>query len=166
MGFSTLAISAALRTNEQESGLRGHLYSLDADKEWLENTRVKIPENLWDYVTLHYSTVTTTTVDGTLCHLYDDLPDISPNFVYLDGPDTHNVSGNVRGVGFSNERPPISADILLYESSAPLDFFVLVDGRWENCRFLRRYLKGKYRNRHYRARKSQTFEYVGEYDHA
>ena len=62
---------------------------------------------------------------------------------------------------YHNGRSVIGADVILYETTSPVDFFVLVDGRWETCRFLATYLKGQYRHRRYVARKFETFEYIG-----
>jgi hypothetical protein len=160
IGFSTLVIASALRDNLQDHNLRGHLFSVDAQKDWIENTQAKIPKELVEFVTIHHSTLSTMTLEGTLCHMYDSLPDISPNFIYVDGPEGLEVKGGMYGLGFSNGRSVISADPLLYESTAPLDFFILVDGRWETCRFLERHLKGKYRHQAFTSRKIATFEYV------
>ena len=39
----------------------------------------------------------------------------------------------------------VAADILLYESSAPADFFILADRRYVNCNFLVNNLKYSYK---------------------
>jgi len=161
IGFSTLVISAALRDNFLNTGVRGHLYTVDAQKDWIENTKKKLPSELGSFCTLNYSSVSTYTIAGALCHRYDSLPDVSPNFIYVDGPEGTEVMGTESGIGFSNGRSVVGADVILYETTSPLDFFVLVDGRWETCRFLTTYLKGRYRHRRYIARKFETFEYIG-----
>ena len=95
--------------------------------------------------------------------IYDNLPNISPNFIYLDGPNPESVRGKIRGLGFSEknsnfkgdgihktdegnrwDRRTVNADILLYESSAPYDFFILVDRLYVNMNFLSNNLKHKY----------------------
>ena len=103
---------------------------------------------------------------GQLCHYFKVLPDIVPNFIYLDGPSPSSVKGeNHSGLSFGRDggkiRQPVSADILLYESTAPIDFFVLIDGRYDNFRFLSRNLRGKYKIKRDLARKFSTFEYLG-----
>jgi len=91
------------------------------------------------------------------------LPNISPNFIYLDGPNTESVRGKIRGLSFGEKIPDprsdrmiktregnmlnrriVASDILLYESSSPSDFFVLVDRRYVNTNFLINNLKYKY----------------------
>jgi len=165
VGFSTLVIAAALRDNAVETKIRGHLHCVDSEKQWIENTESKILSDLQEFVSFHYSSISATMIDNALCHIYDTLPDITPNFIYVDapaGPKGAEISGEVHGLGFSNGRPPVGADVLLYESSAPQDFFIVVDGRWETCRFLRKHLRGRYRHRRFVARKYEIFEYQSE----
>ena len=143
VGFSTICISLALKENEK-NGFNGQLYSVDAEKFWLKNTENKFPSDLKKYVTFHYSPCSTSTVSNQLVSTFDILPNISPNFIYLDGPSTV-VKGRIRGLGFDeNNRRTVNADILLYESSSPSDFFILVDRRYVNMNFLINNLKYKY----------------------
>tara|TARA_Y100000031_G_C8136011_1_gene345265 strand:- start:71 stop:802 length:732 start_codon:yes stop_codon:yes gene_type:complete len=160
VGFSTLAIAAALKNNYSKYKNSGHLYTVDAEERWIDNTKKKIPFELKDYVTFHYSPVKIEVVNNQLCSLYESLPNICPNFILLDGPSPKSVAENVRGLSFNEGRPIVAADILLYESSAPLDFFIYVDGRWRNCNFLRNSLKGKYKHKKKIAQKYQTFEFI------
>ena len=145
----------------------GHLYTVDSEQNWIDNTVNKLNKVLSEFVTFSCSKIVVETIEHTLCHRHEVLPNIYPNFVYMDGPcgGAPNSRGSVHGLDFSLEagRGVAAADVLLYESTAPLDFFILVDGRWKNCRFLKRYLKGKYRHRIYSKRQFQTFEYIGEY---
>tara|TARA_B100001173_G_scaffold306915_1_gene314570 strand:- start:95 stop:889 length:795 start_codon:yes stop_codon:yes gene_type:complete len=161
VGFSTICICLALRENEK-NGFSGELYTVDAEKSWLKNTEDKLPQELKKYVTFNYSTCSVSEVNNQLVSIYDNLPNISPNFIYLDGPSPESVSGNIRGLGFTKKvtenksdevtkskkktwhRRIVASDILLYESSAPSDFFILFDRRYVNVNFLRNNLKHKY----------------------
>ena len=134
VGFSTIVIAAALRDNYSASKICGHLHSVDAEMNWIENTKNKLSKELEQYVTFKCSSVRIDTINSSLCHRYDFLPDISPNLIYVDGPAGIKVIGNIRGLSFSKGRPVIGSDILVYESTAPIDLFILVDGRWETCR--------------------------------
>ena len=167
VGFSTIVIAQALLENQgSKMGGIGHLYSVDSEQVWIDNTREKLSDNLSQYVTFSCSPVIVDIADNTLCHRYETLPNISPNFIYLDGPwhGTPNSKGEIYGLNNNiiSGSPVVGADVLLYESLAPLDFFILVDGRWKNCRFLHQRLKGKYKRRISYKRKNQTFEYLGE----
>ena len=162
IGFSTMVIAEALRQNLSKHRAPGHLFTVDAQASWIENTQAKIPENLRAFITIQFSTISARLMEGTLCHAYDNLPDISPNFIYVDGPEGLEVEGAINGLGFSQGRSVISVEPLLYESTAPLDYFILVDGRWETCRFLSLHLKGKYRHQRFVSRKVETFEYLSQ----
>ena len=143
VGFSTICIALALKENEK-NGFFGQLYSVDAEKSWLKNTEDKFPPELKKYVTFHYSSCSVSTFNDQLVSYFDNLPNISPNFIYLDGPGSL-VKGRIRGVGFDEEnRHMVNSDILLYESSSPSDFFILVDRRYINMNFLINNLKYKY----------------------
>jgi len=161
-GFSTISIALALRENEK-NGFFGQLYTIEAEKFWLKNTEDKLPPELKKYVTFHYSSCSVSTFNNQLVSHFDNLPNISPNFIYLDGPNPESVRGKICGLGFfetnSNfkgdgitktdegnrwNRRGVNADILLYESSSPSDFFILVDRGYVNMNFLINNLKYKY----------------------
>ena len=143
VGFSTICISLALKENEK-NGFFGHLYTVDTEKFWIKNTEDKFPSDLKKYVTFHYSPCSVSTVNNQLVSTFDILPNISPNFIYLDGPGS-SVKGRIRGLGFDEEnRRMVNSDILLYESSSPSDFFILIDRRYVNMNFLINNLKYKY----------------------
>ncbi len=165
VGFSSILMAYALKRNSEE-GHPGKLWTVDPEQYWLENTSKKVPEELQEFVTFHYSTVSVRELSGQLCFRFDSLPNIVPNFVYLDGPSSASVQGEIDGLGFGEGgqwlRADLSADILLYESSAPNDFYILVDGRAKNVNFLKRNLKGRYEVQQDNVRKLTTFEYLGE----
>ena len=179
VGFTTICICLALKENEK-NGLNGQLYTVDAEKSWLENTENKLPSELKKYVTFHYSSCSASIVNNQLVSIYDNLPNISPNFIYLDGPSPSSVKGKINGLSFTEEKDSnfrgdgigivsaekdnrwnrriVASDILLYESSAPYDFFILVDRRYVNCNFLINNLKFKYKLKRDLATGIVTFE--------
>lgn len=145
VGFSTLTMAHALMMNGS-----GTVHSVDANKHWIENTRKKIPEELRPFVRIRHSRVRTHLINGQLCTLFDELPNVQPEFIYVDAPHGKDVEDKVHGLDFMLDdgdmvRPPVAADPLLYESTAPSTFFILVDGRDRNVEFLRRNLQGRYR---------------------
>ena len=165
VGFSTLVIADALKKNT-DNGYKGRLLTVDAEPFWLENTQQKLPDYLRKFVQFVCSDTEVGSYQGQLCHYFKLLPDIVPNFIYLDGPSPKSVKGeNNWRLSFGRDgkqiRPAVSADILLYESTAPIDFFILIDGRYDNFRFLSRNLRGKYKIKRDLARKFSTFEYLG-----
>ncbi len=144
VGFSTIVISHAL-----DSLGEGTLYTVDADPKWLENTRTKLGEKLSARWEPRQSDVDCAVHDAQLVSYYKRLPNIVPQFVYLDGPSPSDIKGNVRGLDFPLEggryRHVVASDILLYESSLLTGAYVLVDRRYANVQFLRNNLKRKWK---------------------
>lgn len=155
VGHSTLTIAQALKDNERDWDflsdppdvkiLQAHmftLFSVDASMYWLNHVKRGLPKDLSDYVNFWNSRARVGRFNGQLCHYYDCLPDIVPDFIYLDGPDPKDVKGDVNGLSFKcYERTPMAADILLMESTLLPGCFILVDGRTNNARFLERNLQ-------------------------
>lgn len=174
-GFSTLVIACALEKNWNDylKGLSNveeskrkceqpHLVALESSEKWKENTLKKLDSvNLRDYVSIEISEVEIAEYNGQICHYYNKLPDIVPDFVYLDGPDSATVKGTINGLSFKNPcRTVMSADILKYESSLLPGFFMIVDGRTNNCRFLERNLQRKYTYKYHKEADVSTFELI------
>mgnify|MGYP006146575129 FL=1 len=156
VGFSTVAIAHALKLNklkfeklEEKPKLRNSKmfkhYVLDTNKYWLDNTKSNFPEDLKEFVEFNYSETYVTTKDFQICSLYKKIPDVVPEFIYLDAPDPKDVEGDINGLTFHcNERTVMSADLLLMESTFLPGTFILVDGRTNNTRFLKNNFKRKY----------------------
>lgn len=172
-GYSTLIIAYALKKNWDEylEGLsaeeepvrkyeKPQLVALESSEKWQKNTLEKLESvHLSEYVRIEISDVEIAEYNGQICHYYKSLPDIVPDFVYLDGPDPATVKGTINGLSFKNiRRTVMSADILKYESTLLPGFFMIVDGRTNNCRFLNRNLQRNYTYEHHKSADVSTFE--------
>ncbi|MEM1318958.1 MAG: hypothetical protein AAGG75_01815 [Bacteroidota bacterium] len=156
VGFSTIVIADALQKNkadwkrlEQPPKLRNRFlfqcFSVDSSAKWLERSQERLPEQFKDTVHFQFSRVEIGTFNGQLCHFYKNLPDIVPDFIYLDGPDPQTVEGTINGMSFQcMERTVMSGDLLLMEPILLPGTFVLVDGRTNNARFLKNNFKRAY----------------------
>lgn len=156
VGYSTIAIAWAHHQNREdfrrvktESPLRNSRlfehHVVDADSNWIEYSRRFFPEHLKGYVTYHQSEVVVGTHLGQLCHYYDTLPNIIPDFIYLDGPARKDVKGKYRGLDFSMpERTVMAGDLLLMEPCFLPGTFIIVDGRTNNARILERNFRRSY----------------------
>ncbi|MBF0570617.1 MAG: hypothetical protein HQL12_01975 [Candidatus Omnitrophica bacterium] len=156
IGYSTIIIADALRKNKKEWEALAHkpairnrfmfqVFSVDASKKWIKSVKKIIPNDFCSMVHLQYSLVEIGTFNGQLCHFYKDLPDIVPDFIYLDGPSPKDVKGNINGLSFQcDERTVMSGDLLLMEPTFLPGTFILVDGRTNNTRFLKNNFKRKY----------------------
>ncbi len=147
-GYSTLIIADALAKNADDFASSDadvdllpadafRVFSVDASEAWLATAMARIPSGLQTHVVATHSPVQIGTFKGQLCHFYERLPNVVPDFIYLDGPDPSDVVGAVNGLDFSHrERTVISGDLLLMEPTFVPGLIVLVDGRTNNARFL------------------------------
>lgn len=144
VGVSTLVFDNALDYNKNKysdyfsKNLRRsnafECYSIDNSKKWIEYTK---NENDFNNVTFHYTGCEVSTFNGKVCTLYNDLPNICPDLIYIDAPDQFSVEGSVRGISTRHEdRLPMSADILSIEHFLLPGTLIVLDGRTANARFL------------------------------
>jgi hypothetical protein len=174
VGYSTWVIADALRKNEadwnalaQRPAIRNRfpfqVFSVDASKEWIRMSEARIPKTLQSSIHLRHSNVKIGTFQGRLCHFFDDLPDIVPDFIYLDGPAPKDVHGSLNGMSFQcDERTVMSGDLLAMESILLPGTFVLIDGRTNNARFLQRNFQRNWTMVHDREGDVTSFELVEE----
>jgi hypothetical protein len=149
-GFSSIIMADALAKNKADyeagyktSGIRClhpfQLFSIDADEHWIQEARNRLPSCLREIVTFAHSDVHIGTFNDRICSYYDALPDVTPDFIYLDGPAGKQVRGSLNGSSFCDnlERTVISADLLRLEPTFTPGTFIIVDGRTNNARFLK-----------------------------
>lgn len=172
IGFSTLVLADALAKNEADyralpnpPRLRNskafQLFSVDASEHWIAEARRRLPPSLAPRCHIAHSRVAVGTHLGRLCHYYEKLPNVVPDFIYLDGPAPADVQGSVNGLDFSiDERTVMAADPLLMESTLLPGAFILVDGRTNNARFLARNFQRPFRRRYDRKADITTFELI------
>lgn len=174
VGFSTIVLAHALDMNLRERPDTDapkakaappppyRVWSVDANAAWIENAFGKVPEPLRPLVAFHHSDVRVVELAGQLCHRYTRLPNIVPDFVYLDGPDPADVKGEIDGLSFTLDhggpRQVAAADIVLMEPSLRRGFFMVLDARFNNMHFLRHNLRRRYRIRVDRVNRLSTFE--------
>ena len=155
VGYSTIVMAQALYENymsfdkNKQKKIRNskmfQIYCVDSSKKWITNTSKKVPNHLKIIIKFNHSKVKTILYNGEVCHVYSKIPNINPEFIYLDGPHPLDPVGKINNISFScKERTPISADICFLESTLLPGTNILVDGRTNNVRFLQRNLKRKY----------------------
>ena len=153
VGYSTIIIADALRKNQLDfeklpvepilrNRYKFQVFSVDSSKKWISHVKKRFPNQLKNRVHISYSRVKIGTYQGQLCSFYEVLPDIVPDFIYLDGPDPQTVEGKINGLSFKClERTVMAGDLLLMESTFLPGTCILVDGRTNNARFLKRNFK-------------------------
>lgn len=161
-GYSTLVIAKSLEKNKSEwdGNIRPfktdkNLFTVNVveannDGRWMAETVVNIRQRM-NADNIHVTTcpIMVGTFRDMICHYYTKIPNILPDFIYLDGPDPKDANGNIRGIHFNHpEALPMAADILFIEPILLPGTTILIDGRQANVRFLQR-----------------NFQRLWEYDH-
>jgi hypothetical protein len=158
-GFSTVVIADALRLLSTHFGewvdksIRCerpfHIYAVEEEQRFLEITMHRLSDGLEKFATILRSSVELITHDNRIATLYSKLPNISPDFIYLDGPCQFGSTAELNGFSLNSiVRMPMSADILRFEFFLEPGTLILVDGRTQNARFLKSYLKRDWNYQH------------------
>ena len=147
VGKSTLIFNHAMEKNHQNFGHqiknnnmirrsnKFECHTIDDQLKWIRNVKKK---NKIKKVYFHHSSVKMSLFNGHKCTLYDELPTISPDFIYLDGPARFSAKGKING--WTTNFPdgvPMSADILTIEHFLMPGTLIVTDGRTANARFLK-----------------------------
>lgn len=135
-------------------------HSVDNSAEWIEFTRKQA--NL-ENVRFHLSKCKMSTFNGRICTFYDEIPNICPDFIYIDGPDQLDIEGDVRGVSTrSPDRVPMSADVLALEHFLLPGTLIVIDGRSANARFIKANLQRSWRYEYQESYDQHFFELLEE----
>jgi hypothetical protein len=151
-GYSTAILADAMRTLKKYFGVWAknsircenpfHVYAIEEEQRFLEITQSRIGSKLQTFATVSRSSVDILTHDNRIASVYSKLPNISPDFIYLDGPSQFATTQEINGFSFNSKaRMPMSADILRVEFFLEPGTLILVDGRTANARFLKSYLR-------------------------
>ncbi|HXR49430.1 MAG TPA: hypothetical protein VN778_00165 [Verrucomicrobiae bacterium] len=151
-GYSTAILADAMRIlnkyfgewakNSIRSENPFHVYAVEEEQRFLEITQLRLGAKLQSFATVSRSSVDILTHDNRIVSVYSKLPNISPDFIYLDGPSQFATTQEINGFSFNSKaRMPMSADILRVEFFLEPGTLILVDGRTANARFLKSYLR-------------------------
>ncbi|HEV7372061.1 class I SAM-dependent methyltransferase [Arenibaculum sp.] len=119
-GCSTAVIAQALVDNRTHA----RFVSLETSEHWAEVTRSSLSPEHARICTVVHAPPVESMHDGAAVWRHANLPDIAPDFVYLDGPP------------LTVERP-VAVDLLDLEATMPSGCLVVVDGRRRNAEYLR-----------------------------
>lgn len=153
-GWSTLALTKALEENRISYGqwvaknIRHpnpySIMTIDCS-EFFQNIACAriVPHKGSTEVLPIISKSTMALVLGQACHLYQEIPPFTADFIYLDGPDCDQVEGAINGMTVNFGSPehayglPMSADLYLLEHFFWPGTTIVTDGRGANARFLK-----------------------------
>ena len=118
------------------------VFSIEEHQKFVNLTQKRLTNETSDRVELSVSKVNLVEYDFRYCTLYEDLPNISPDFIYLDGPSQFATGSQINGFSISHIcRMPMAPDVLKSEFFFEPGTLILVDGRTANARFLKYNLK-------------------------
>jgi hypothetical protein len=145
IGKSTLIFNDALIKNKKKykefvgENLRRsnsfECHSVDNHHKWIK--KVRLNNNLKN-VNYYHTQLKMGTFNGRACTFYKNIPNVCPDFIYLDGPDQFSAKGFVNGISTNHpDRLPMAGDILVLEHFFLPGTLLVVDGRTANARFLK-----------------------------
>lgn len=176
LGYSTIIMADALLKHKKEYDKlteKPHIrvndmfkiFSIDANDLWIKQFKANIenfPE-IKNIIQIDYSDIHINTFNGRICHFYDNLPSINPQMIYIDGPDSKNVKGNINGFTFNNpDITVMSGDILLIEPILIPGTIIIFDGRKNNSYFLKNNLQRNWKYTKNKQLDIDTFELIDE----
>ena len=78
------------------------------------------------------------TFNDRICTFYKSLPNINPDFIYVDGPDQFNIKSEVAGWSTRHKDiMPMTGDLLRIEHFLTPGTIIVFDGRAANARFFK-----------------------------
>lgn len=111
------------------------MHAVENDEEWVKTCQER---NKLEHTHYHISDCRMTTFSGRICTRFDTLPNICPDFIYIDGPGQFTVLGDSFGISTNHpDRLPMAADVLAIEHFLLPGTLIVVDGRTANARFLK-----------------------------
>lgn len=126
-----------------------HVHAVEEAPHYFDITRARLGHGLAPFASVTRSSVEMILHDNRIATVYSRLPNICPDFIYLDGPSQYATDAEVNGISLTTRaRMPMSADILRIEFLLEPGTLILVDGRTANARFLKAYLKRNWKYRH------------------
>ena len=151
-GYSTVAMTHAMSLLSSHFGNWAtentrverpfHVYAVEEERWFADITRRRLEKDLGRFGTVSKSSVHMTLHDNRVATLYSKLPNISPDFIYIDGPSQFATTEELNGFSFGHRcRMPMSADVLRIEFFLEPGTMILIDGRTANARFLKAYLR-------------------------
>jgi hypothetical protein len=167
-GYSTLIFGIALYQNYLQFGqdyLREcrhpnafQLLTIDASPYFLKTSLERIPEEVQKFITPHSSQIELFEFGGPggqIVNRWEDLPNFTPDLIYIDGPDPEQITTKINGYKSENFSLPMSADVLQREFFLWHGTQLIMDGRGANAEFLRinfkrdwHYFKDNFSDRH------------------
>lgn len=152
-GFSTLVMHFALMNNLKKYGKKKpfprceypySLFTIDNNKKFINisKNRIKKYSTNFKKVNFFFSRAQMTLYQGNFAVEYKKIPQVNPDFIYLDGPSQWGIKSKINN--FTTEHPdmmPMSCDIAKIENFLTPGTIIVSDGRTANSFFLKNCFK-------------------------
>lgn len=126
-----------------------HTYAIEESNYYSKITQDRFPTYLKKFYSIIIGEAEITTYNNHYVSKFKNLPNISPDLIYLDGPSLYFTKKKLNGFSFSKiNRVPMAADILYFEYFLEPGTVIVVDGRTANARFLKDSFKRKWKYYH------------------
>jgi hypothetical protein len=169
-GWSSIIISRALIENKKNFKknkfkinpfFEHHI--LENEKKFLYYTKKKINYFLKNYknknVKYSFSDCFLEVVNNKFVTLYKKLPDINPDFIYLDGPDQSKIKSKKKSFKINSEKfMPMVSDILLIEYFLIPGTIIMIDGRGANAQYLKNNFTRKWGYKYFKDSDQHLFQ--------
>lgn len=110
--------------------------SRDEAAEFIGVAASRIPEDLKSTATFHQKSIHMGVFNDRVCTYYESTPLVSPDFVYVDGPNIFNVKSEISGWSTRHkDMMPMIGDLLRIEHYLTPGTIIVFDGRAANARF-------------------------------
>ena len=160
VGYSSIVMAHALNLNKKDyseyvsKNLRRtdafKLFSVDTDNKYIKYVKKNIPKQLKNNIIFSFSTASMTTFNSRICAQFDELPNICPDFIYVDAPCFMHVKKNINGIHTRHpDRTIIACDVLKIESLLLPGTLILWDGQTNNARFTEANFQRKWKTKHF-----------------
>jgi hypothetical protein len=146
-GWSTWVFADALsklksRHGEEVASLRRNnafeLHVVDDEPDFIRLSESRLPAHLRSIVTFHERPAIMSTFNQRICTFYEAIPHVSPDFIYVDGPNQFNVKKDVGGWSTRHkDMMPMCGDVLRFEHFLTPGTIIVFDGRTANARFVK-----------------------------
>ena len=146
-GWSTWVLADALsklklKHADEVSNLRRNnpfeLHVVDDEPHFINIAKERLPLSIGKLVTFHEKASMMGTFNDRICTYYESLPCVSPDLIYVDGPNQFNVSSDIGGWSTRHkDMLPMAADLLRIEHFFIPGTIVIFDGRAANARFFK-----------------------------
>ena len=139
----SVGIKALRRNNPFE------LHVVDDEPEFIRIAEARIPDHLRNIISFNEKSAIMGTFNDRICTYYESIPHISPDFIYVDGPNQFSVKSDVFGWSTRHkDMMPMSADLLCIEHFLTPGTIIVFDGRAANARFFRSNIQRNWEYQH------------------